>query len=187
MRAAGTLPQGYLLCWRHRPATAPARPRLSHCPRIAYAPDEYPSPPPHFIPRTNTRAAETCAAHSYNEVSFYALNIIHPVTHALGNTLKRVVMIIVSVLVLNHKFTPLGLAGCTTAIGGVMAYSITKARLESSGVVVPVGKLAEARAAAAKEEQAKGAAAAAAAADGKGETEEEKGGGVGDAVTGKGV
>ncbi|CAM9466781.1 unnamed protein product, partial [Scytosiphon promiscuus] len=72
----------------------------------------------------------------YNEVSFYALNIIHPVTHALGNSLKRVVMIAVSVVVLNHKFTPLGLAGCTTAIGGVMAYSITKARLETIGVVV---------------------------------------------------
>ncbi|CAN0044741.1 unnamed protein product, partial [Ectocarpus sp. 13 AM-2016] len=88
-----------------------------------------------------------CAFHEpppirYNEVSFYALNIIHPVTHALGNTLKRVVMIIVSVLVLNHRFTPLGLAGCTTAIGGVMAYSLTKARLEQAGVVVPVGKVA---------------------------------------------
>ncbi|CBN74592.1 triosephosphate/phosphate translocator [Ectocarpus siliculosus] len=82
----------------------------------------------------------------YNEVSFYALNIIHPVTHALGNTLKRVVMIIVSVLVLNHRFTPLGLAGCTTAIGGVMAYSLTKARLEQAGVVVPVGKVAAVKA-----------------------------------------
>lgn len=66
-------------------------------------------------------------------MSFYALKIIHPVTHALGNTLKRVVMIIVSVLVLNHKFTPLGLAGCTTAICGVMAYSMTKAKLEAGG------------------------------------------------------
>lgn len=67
----------------------------------------------------------------YNEVSFYALNIIHPVTHALGNTVKRVVMIIVSVLVLNHKFTPLGLFGCTTALSGVMAYSVIKAKLEN--------------------------------------------------------
>lgn len=88
----------------------------------------------------------------YNEVSFYALNIIHPVTHALGNSLKRVVMIAVSVAVLNHKFTPLGLAGCTMAIGGVMAYSITKARLETIGVVVPVGKVAEVAAAAAAAE-----------------------------------
>lgn len=124
---------------------------------------------------------------SYNEVSFYALNVIHPVTHALGNTLKRVVMIIVSVLVLNHKFTPLGLAGCTTAIGGVMAYSIAKAKLESSGVVVPVGKLAEARAAAAaKEEQEKGAAAVAVAVEGKGEQEkEQEKKEVGDAAAGK--
>lgn len=73
-------------------------------------------------------------------------------THALGNSLKRVVMIAVSVAVLNHKFTPLGLAGCTMAIGGVMAYSITKARLETIGVVVPVGKVAEVAAAAAAAE-----------------------------------
>lgn len=94
-------------------------------------------------------------------------------THALGNTIKRVVMIIVSVLVLNHKFTPLGLAGCTTALGGVMAYSITKAKLESSGVVVPVGRLAEV------------AVAAKAAAAGE-EEEQEKGAGkgAGDAVAG---
>lgn len=115
---------------------------------------------------------------SYNEVSFYALNIIHPVTHALGNTLKRVVMIIVSVLVLNHKFTPLGLAGCTTAIGGVMAYSITKAKLESSGVVVPVGKLVEvAEAAAAAEAEAEAAA--------KEEEKENEKEGVGGQVEGK--
>ena len=67
----------------------------------------------------------------YNEVSFYALNIVHPVTHALGNTLKRVVMITVSVLVLGHKFTPLGLVGCCTAIGGVLSYSVAKAKLMS--------------------------------------------------------
>lgn len=42
-------------------------------------------------------------------------------------------MIIVSVVVLNHKFTPLGLTGCITAIGGIMAYSMTKAKLESGG------------------------------------------------------
>ncbi|CAM9915583.1 unnamed protein product, partial [Discosporangium mesarthrocarpum] len=64
----------------------------------------------------------------YNEVSFYTLNAIHPVTHALGNTLKRVVMIAVSVMVFNHSFTPLGLVGCCTAIGGVMLYSLTKAK-----------------------------------------------------------
>lgn len=67
----------------------------------------------------------------YNEVSFYALNVIHPVTHALGNTLKRVVMIVVSVVVLNHRFTPLGLVGCCTAIGGVLAYSVSKAKYQS--------------------------------------------------------
>lgn len=83
-------------------------------------------------------------------------------------------MIIVSVLVLNHKFTPLGLAGCTTAIGGVMAYSILKARFESTGVVVPVGKLAEVAAANTAAVEAEKAASTAAAAEAEAEAEAAK-------------
>lgn len=80
-------------------------------------------------------------------MSFYALNMVHPVTHALGNTLKRVVMITVSVLVLGHKFTPLGLVGCCTAICGVLSYSLAKAKLMSGGDKSdPVPVLAEVKA-----------------------------------------
>ena len=50
--------------------------------------------------------------------------------------------------VLNHKFTPLGLTGCITAIGGVMAYSMTKAKLES-GAANKGGQVEKAQAAAA--------------------------------------
>ncbi|CAM9307459.1 unnamed protein product [Chrysoparadoxa australica] len=67
----------------------------------------------------------------YNEVAFRALDLIHPLTHSLGNTLKRVVMIIVSVLVLKHRFTPRGVGGCVMAIGGVMAYSVAKHHYDS--------------------------------------------------------
>ncbi|CAM9453926.1 unnamed protein product [Choristocarpus tenellus] len=62
----------------------------------------------------------------YNEVAFYCLNAIHPVTHAVANTLKRVFLIAVSVIVFNHKLTPLGLAGSAVAIAGVLLYSLAK-------------------------------------------------------------
>ncbi|KAG5178423.1 triosephosphate/phosphate translocator [Tribonema minus] len=62
----------------------------------------------------------------YNEVAFYCLNAIHPLTHGIGNTIKRVVMIAVSVIAFHHRFTPLGVVGSATAIGGVLLYSIVK-------------------------------------------------------------
>eukprot|EP00612_Vaucheria_litorea_P000185 CAMPEP_0171452518 /NCGR_PEP_ID=MMETSP0945-20130129/593_1 /TAXON_ID=109269 /ORGANISM="Vaucheria litorea, Strain CCMP2940" /LENGTH=270 /DNA_ID=CAMNT_0011977199 /DNA_START=312 /DNA_END=1121 /DNA_ORIENTATION=- len=62
----------------------------------------------------------------YNEVAFYCLNAIHPLTHGIGNTIKRIVMIAVSVVAFKHKFTPLGMLGSMMAIGGVMLYSLVK-------------------------------------------------------------
>ncbi|CAM9730366.1 unnamed protein product [Discosporangium mesarthrocarpum] len=62
----------------------------------------------------------------YNEVAFYCLNAINPVTHAVANTLKRVFLIAVSVIVFNHTLTPLGLAGSAVAIAGVLLYSLAK-------------------------------------------------------------
>ena len=33
----------------------------------------------------------------YNEVAFYALDTVHPITHAIGNTIKRAILILFSV------------------------------------------------------------------------------------------
>lgn len=43
----------------------------------------------------------------YNEVAFLALDSVQPITHAVGNTVKRVVVILASVV----RFKQLG--GCT--------------------------------------------------------------------------
>jgi solute carrier family 35 protein E1 len=59
----------------------------------------------------------------YNEVSFKALNNLNPVSHALANTLKRVVIIVSSVLFFGEKITPVGMVGAALAICGVFAYS----------------------------------------------------------------
>merc|ERR1719401_1965247 len=62
----------------------------------------------------------------YNEVAFLALGKLDPVSHAVSNTMKRVVIIITSVIVFRTAVTPLGVAGSTIAILGTLLYSLAK-------------------------------------------------------------
>jgi len=62
----------------------------------------------------------------YNEVAFLALNEVHPITHAVGNTVKRVVIIATSIIVFDSHLTLLGSIGCTIAVLGTMIYSLAK-------------------------------------------------------------
>jgi len=64
----------------------------------------------------------------YNEVAFLALGRVNPVTHAVGNTIKRVVIIIASVIVFNTPISTLGVVGSTIAILGTLLYSLSKQR-----------------------------------------------------------
>jgi len=54
----------------------------------------------------------------YNEVAFLALSEVAPVTHAVGNTIKRVVIILASVIVFQNPLLPLGALGSAIAVGG---------------------------------------------------------------------
>lgn len=62
----------------------------------------------------------------YNEVAFLALDNVAPVTHALGNTIKRVVIIIASVIAFGNVMTMQGAIGSGIAIFGVLLYSLAK-------------------------------------------------------------
>jgi len=62
----------------------------------------------------------------YNEVAFKALGKLDPVSHAVSNTMKRVVIIITAIIVFGTPVTPLGIAGSSIAIGGTLLYSIAK-------------------------------------------------------------
>ena len=62
----------------------------------------------------------------YNEVAFLALSKVAPVTHAVGNTIKRVVIILATVVIFGNKLTPLGAAGSGIAIMGTLLYSLVK-------------------------------------------------------------
>ena len=63
---------------------------------------------------------------SYNEVAFLALGRVNPVTHAVGNTIKRVVIIIASVVAFKTPVTKLGVIGSSIAIAGTLLYSLAK-------------------------------------------------------------
>ena len=64
----------------------------------------------------------------YNEVAFLALSEVAPVTHAVTNTVKRVVIVLASVLVFRNPVSRLGALGSALAIGGATAYSIAKSQ-----------------------------------------------------------
>merc|ERR1712100_77119 len=66
----------------------------------------------------------------YNEMAFLCLGKVSPVTHAVGNTIKRVVIILASVVAFGTKLTPNGIIGSTVAIGGVLLYSLVKAHYD---------------------------------------------------------
>merc|ERR1719331_2190161 len=62
----------------------------------------------------------------YNEVAFLALGRVNPVTHAVGNTIKRVVIIIASVIAFKTPISGLGIIGSSIAITGTLLYSLAK-------------------------------------------------------------
>jgi len=66
----------------------------------------------------------------YNEVAFLALSEVAPVTHAVGNTIKRVVIILASVIVFKNPLTPLGALGSIVAILGTLLYSIAQQKFK---------------------------------------------------------
>ena len=65
-----------------------------------------------------------------NEVMYLTLRRVHPVTLAVGNTLKRVILILASLLVLNESMQPLAALGAAIAIAGTLVYALVKQRFE---------------------------------------------------------
>ncbi|XP_022133582.1 phosphoenolpyruvate/phosphate translocator 2, chloroplastic [Momordica charantia] len=64
--------------------------------------------------------------HSYQQVSYSILQVISPVTHAVGNSLKRVVVIVSSVIFFQTAVSPLNALGTAIALVGVFLYSRAK-------------------------------------------------------------
>ena len=62
----------------------------------------------------------------YNEVAFLALAEVAPVTHAVTNTVKRVVIILASILIFKTTVTPLGALGSAITVAGALLYALAK-------------------------------------------------------------
>merc|ERR1712060_72427 len=67
----------------------------------------------------------------YNEVAMSALARVHPVTHAVANTLKRVVILVACVVFFGTPMTKMSMLGSGIAIVGSYFYSMAKGRDKS--------------------------------------------------------
>ena len=63
------------------------------------------------------------AFHGYQQVSYMILQHVTPVTHSVGNCVKRVVVIVSSVLFFRTPVSAINAAGTAIALAGVFAYS----------------------------------------------------------------
>ncbi|GMI86911.1 phosphoenolpyruvate (pep)/phosphate translocator 2 [Hibiscus trionum] len=66
--------------------------------------------------------------HCYQQVSYMILQMVSPVTHSVGNCVKRVVVIISSVIFFQTPVSPINSLGTTLALTGVFLYSRAKQR-----------------------------------------------------------
>ena len=70
----------------------------------------------------------------YNEMAFLCLDNVSPISHALGNTLKRIFIIVSSMIVFGNRMTMRGAIGSMIAICGVFLYSVEKNRQSKKGI-----------------------------------------------------
>ncbi|KAI4341396.1 hypothetical protein MLD38_026126 [Melastoma candidum] len=64
--------------------------------------------------------------HAYQQVSYMILQRVSPVTHSVGNCVKRVVVIVSSVLFFRTPVSPINSLGTGIALAGVFLYSRVK-------------------------------------------------------------
>ncbi|CAN6453144.1 unnamed protein product [Victoria cruziana] len=64
--------------------------------------------------------------HTYQQISYMILEKVSPVTHSVGNCVKRVVVIVSSVLFFRTPVSPMNSLGTGVALAGVFLYSRLK-------------------------------------------------------------
>lgn len=62
---------------------------------------------------------------------YLALGSVHPTTLAVGNTMKRVFIVVASLIAFKTPISNLGMLGSAIAVGGVLVYSLTKQRYDA--------------------------------------------------------
>ncbi|KAJ0765695.1 putative triose phosphate/phosphoenolpyruvate translocator, sugar phosphate transporter [Helianthus annuus] len=78
---------------------------------------------PHFIWWV---AAQSIFYHLYNQVSYMSLDEISPLTFSIGNTMKRISVIVSSIIIFHTPVQPINALGAAIAIFGTFLYSQSK-------------------------------------------------------------
>ncbi|KMS96724.1 hypothetical protein BVRB_8g200290 [Beta vulgaris subsp. vulgaris] len=71
-------------------------------------------------------AAQSIFYHLYNQVSYMSLDQISPLTFSVGNTMKRISVIISSIIIFHTPVQPINALGAAIAILGTFLYSQAK-------------------------------------------------------------
>ncbi|XP_008812143.2 glucose-6-phosphate/phosphate translocator 2, chloroplastic-like [Phoenix dactylifera] len=78
---------------------------------------------PHFVWWV---AAQSIFYHLYNQVSYMSLDEISPLTFSVGNTMKRISVIVSSIIIFHTPIQPINALGAAIAIFGTFFYSQAK-------------------------------------------------------------
>ncbi|KAH0673041.1 glucose-6-phosphate/phosphate translocator 2, chloroplastic [Solanum tuberosum] len=70
--------------------------------------------------------AQSVFYHLYNQVSYMSLNEISPLTFSIGNTMKRISVIVSSIIIFQIPIQPINALGAAIAILGTFLYSQAK-------------------------------------------------------------
>lgn len=68
-------------------------------------------------------AAQSIFYHLYNQVSYMSLDEISPLTFSIGNTMKRISVIVSSIIIFRTPVQPINALGAAIAILGTFLYS----------------------------------------------------------------
>ena len=68
-------------------------------------------------------AAQSVFYHLYNQVSYMSLDQISPLTFSVGNTMKRISVIVSSIIIFRTPVQPVNALGAAIAILGTFLYS----------------------------------------------------------------
>lgn len=68
-------------------------------------------------------AAQSVFYHLYNQVSYMSLDEISPLTFSIGNTMKRISVIVASIIIFQTPVQPINALGAAIAIFGTFLYS----------------------------------------------------------------
>ncbi|WOL15137.1 glucose-6-phosphate/phosphate translocator 2, chloroplastic-like [Canna indica] len=71
-------------------------------------------------------AAQSVFYHLYNQVSYMSLDEISPLTFSIGNTMKRISVIVASIIIFRTPIQPVNALGAAIAIFGTFLYSQAK-------------------------------------------------------------